>query len=241
MIHIAICDDDSYMTGYIENLVLKECRRWNLCAETEVFFDGNQLIAYVENISKFDVIFLDIEMKHQNGIQTAQQIRQTDTLALLIFISHHDSYLKALFEVQPFWFLDKPVDEQIFRTCFGKAMERLEKNRQAFHYKTGKTLHRVPVQDILYLESDRRQIHIHMKSQEISFYGKLDEAEVLLKKLEGRFLRIHQSYLVNLLYIRTMTAYYVELEDGNRLNVSTERRKSCKEEYAVLLGRDIVG
>ena len=63
---------------------------------------------------RYSLIFLDIEMELVDGISAARLIRETDRSVLFIYISGYDSYLKELFEVEPFRFLSKPLEKELF-------------------------------------------------------------------------------------------------------------------------------
>ena len=62
-----------------------------------------------------------------NGIEVARKIRENDADAILIYISSYDNYFIELFEVEPFRFIKKPVDDYIFEVYFNKAYERILK------------------------------------------------------------------------------------------------------------------
>ena len=50
-----------------------------------------------------------------NGIEVARKIRENDADAILIYISSYDNYFIELFEVEPFRFIKKPVDDYILK------------------------------------------------------------------------------------------------------------------------------
>ena len=49
-----------------------------------------------------------------NIIKLSIKIRENDADAILIYISAYDNYFIELFEVEPFRFIKKPVDDYIF-------------------------------------------------------------------------------------------------------------------------------
>jgi hypothetical protein len=54
---------------------------------------------------------------------------------------------------------------------------------------------RIPLNRVIYFESEKRKIIAHLLTEDISFYAKLDEVE---KLIEGKgFVRCHKSYMVN--------------------------------------------
>ncbi len=76
MINVAICDDDIATTGKIEEMLCRIAKKCFIPAETEVFWDGKDLADAVEGGSRYDIIFLDIEMEREDGITAAQKIRK---------------------------------------------------------------------------------------------------------------------------------------------------------------------
>ena len=70
MIKIAICDNDFFYRRDLEQLCLTYYG--NDC-EILLFDDGERLIAELEN-NIFDIIFLDIEMRHKNGVEVKRGI-----------------------------------------------------------------------------------------------------------------------------------------------------------------------
>ena len=57
---------------------------------------GKTLVEHIRAGERYGLIFLDIEMKHVDGISAARLIRETDRSVLFIYISGYDSYLKEL-------------------------------------------------------------------------------------------------------------------------------------------------
>ena len=80
--------------------------------------------------------------------------------------------------------------------------------------------------DILYFESDRRQITLYTKQGACTYYEKLDTIEKQLCTKD--FVRCHQSFLVNAKEIRTVKADVLTLLNGDTLPVSKSRRESVR-------------
>ncbi len=97
MLKIAICDDDLRFAGSLETLVMAENRKLGIRVGIEVFADGKTLVEHIRAGERYGLIFLDIEMKHVDGISAARLIRETDRSVLFIYISGYDSYLKQRF------------------------------------------------------------------------------------------------------------------------------------------------
>lgn len=53
---IGICDDDCFMTGKIEKELLKIGKEYNLKLDIEVFFDGTELWADIQENGSYDIL-----------------------------------------------------------------------------------------------------------------------------------------------------------------------------------------
>lgn len=237
MIRIAVCDDDIRMVTEIESLLSQSAKENFTDIEVSVFYDGDKLEKIIRQGGRYDIIYLDIEMKRVNGVEAARYIRKFDSSVLLIYISAHETYLKELFEVETFRFLSKPVDKNIFKRYFYEACHKLEALDCFFEYKFNKEMKKVLLKEVQYFESVGRTIRIHMGQNTEDFYGKLNNIENELKG-NRRFLRIHQSYFVNYDYIRKIGLKQVELFDGTLLMVSRERRKNIRTQVNILTGEE---
>ncbi len=232
MFKIAICDDDYTIASYIESFVLPESINNGLRADTEIFSDGSTLLKSLKNGNRYNLIFLDIEMKEMDGISTAREIRKFDKTVILIYVSSYDNYLKELFEVEPFRFISKPIDPEIFKEYFRDACQRFLDNSTFFQFTFNKEIHKIPLKDIVYFESRNRSIYIHLSDgSSVYFYGKLNDVEKELKNSRLIFLRIHQSYYVNYIYVTKMNFSYITLrygEDKLDLKISEDRQKDVR-------------
>ncbi len=229
MLKIAICDDDLHFTGALEALTLKESHRLGIRIDTSVFQDGKTLVDNILSGERYHLIFLDIEMNQLDGIAAARQIRSIDRSVLLIYISGHDSYLKELFEVEPFRFLSKPLNTQKFCSYFREACKRIEENDSYFQLSFNKELRRVALKDIAYFESKNRIVYIYLSDGSSEhFYGKLNDVEKSLQDSRLFFLRIHQSFLVNYNYITKINYCNVAICVSSQtieLKISEDRQK----------------
>ena len=85
MIRIAIVeDDDSYiraLTGYLEQYG----EQHSLSFHTTIFHDGLDIVTDYK--ADYDIILMDIQMKHLDGMTTAEKIRKLDEDVSFIFIT----------------------------------------------------------------------------------------------------------------------------------------------------------
>ena len=121
MLEIAICDDETLVTAQIEKMLEEVTEESVTKIEVDVFYDGSSLVEHIERGKRYDIIYLDIEMTKQNGIDAARNIRKMDKKVLIIYVTSHESFAKEVFEVSAFRFITKPIEPQIFKKYFKDA------------------------------------------------------------------------------------------------------------------------
>lgn len=190
MIQIAICDDDEMFCHHLEGMI----RASGLISEesllTEVFFDGESLCDYIERENSFDIIFLDIQMERMDGIFAGKEIRNriADEDVQIIYVSAKESYAMELFEIRPMHFLIKPVGEEELHKILTKALHLLKKISNMFSYQINRQQYYVAMKKIWYFEVRNRQIVIHTRDGQITYYGRM--AGVIEQVRGHRFLQI---------------------------------------------------
>lgn len=240
MIEIAICDDEIVITSKIENILEELSEEMGIKVEIDVFYDGKTLVNYIKDGKKYDLIYMDIEMREQDGISAASEIREIDKNVFLIYITSHESFAKDVFELNAYRFITKPIDLGIFRKYFEAVKDELTIRPQYFRYQYNKVVYRISLDEIIYFQSDRRGTYIITENGSKKCYGKLNDIECRLLQSNIVFFRIHQSFLVNPQYIIAYFYDSMELRDGTTLSISENRRKKVSELFCTFKGEDII-
>lgn len=241
MLEIAICDNDNDAVNKVEGY-LNELRTDMAIDQMEIciFYDGKTLVDNIIQGNRYDLIYLDIEMEKVDGIKAAKQIRKYDQQVLLIYITNYESYAKDLFDVETFQLILKPIEKNKFVKYFKKAYNKIRVNDGYFRYQFNKINYKVPYTEILYFQSEKRLIYIVCKSGNIEkCYGQLNKIEKQLTELGLLYYRIHQSLLVNEMYIVRQSYDAIKLSDGTEFSICAKRRKSVSEQYIRHLSDEI--
>lgn len=230
MLRIAICDDDKIICQQLEDMLTDIEEETGEQLEVEVFYSGEELYGFLKRDNRYNLIFLDIEMRDLNGVEVGKKIRDemNDETTQIVYISGREDYAMDLFEVRPLNFLIKPVSKNKVEAAVNKAIKILGENKHFYEYKNGNVNFSVPVGDILYFESDGRKVNIILMDEVKSFYGKLSEVENKLRSLD--FIMIHKSYLINFNHVVEYTYDYVKMSNKETLTISQNNRKAVREQ-----------
>ncbi len=199
MLFIAICDDEQYMLEALKKLVNGFFVKNNTDIVIMPFASGEQLLQYENRI---DILFLDIQMKNMDGMETAKKLRQSDFKGFLIFVTILKEWVFQAFEVQAFDYLLKPIEEESFTKTMYRLLDCMRNAKDHnLLIRTGYESRLVPVDDIVFCEVMDRKIYLHLTTSEvIDLYEKIENLEQRLNKC---FYRCHRSFLIHLKYVRS--------------------------------------
>ncbi len=233
---ILICDDDSNMVNMIADWV-KDYMDGCEC-QVQTYDNGIDVIYEIEHNDQLEseIIFMDIKLKNDNGINVAKEIKKLNQNAVIIFISGYSEYFEDSFEAEPVYFLIKPLKKETFSRAMEKAIDKICKKNHKFLLLRKKEVARIFFDDIYYVESIGRKIHIHCQQGEAEYYEKLDR---LMEQLEGEFVRCHKSYLVNMQWIQCVDNKMITLTNGTQIPVSRNRMTETKDMVFEYLGRQM--
>ncbi len=176
---------------------------------------------------RIDILFLDIGMRGMDGIETARKLRECRFHGFLIFITVLKEMVFQSFEVQPFDYLVKPVQEEHFEKTmerlFLSMQDRLSPEKANLLVQKGCESNIIFFQDIICCEIIDRKVYLYLVSGEVIDY--YDRIENLEKKMDGRFFRCHRSYLINLNHLKSYRNNTAFMADGKEIPVSRLRSK----------------
>ena len=221
MIRIAICDDEKHMSDHIRSMVLNFFRKKNREISLRMFSGGEELLSYNGQI---DILFLDIQMKDMDGMETARKLRADKFRGFLVFITVLKEMVFQSFEVQAYDYLVKPVDKKQFE----KTMERLYASMQntsegSLLVKKGYEGRIIREDEIVFCEIIDRKIYVNLVSGEVvDYYERIENLET---KLDNRFYRCHRSYLINLKHLKGYKNGTAYMDNGKEIPVSRLRSR----------------
>ena len=232
MIRVAIVEDDAEVQGVLQEYVRRYTRQYGTEFEVTLFADGVDILDDYRAV--YDIIFLDVEMKHLDGMTTAERIRQMDAEVILIFITNMAQYAIRGYAVGALDYVLKPVPYFAFSQQLQKALGQLEKRER--HYLAVAVdggMRRLDAAEIYYLESEGHKVHFYTEKEDFVVPGTLKNYE---EKLVGRaFARCNSGYLVNLAQVSGVQQDMVQVGPYT-LQISRPRRKAFMAGLADYIG-----
>lgn len=241
MIKIAFCDDDCSVLSDLHELLALYRAEKNKEIDDYTFHSPLDLISEIERGTRFDILFLDVLMPGENGIDVATEIRSFDKNTKIIFLTSSSEFAVQSYAVNAFYYQLKPICEENFSRLMDAVLSQCEKEQASsliLHCKSGIT--RIKPAQLEYCEVIHRTLFIHLTSGKVlECIGSLEE---LSKQLipYGSFLRPHRSYLVNLEYIQNLSYRAITMSCLAEIPIPRGKYNEIKNaflEYAFLTGR----
>lgn len=231
---IALCDDDKEHLSRIYQLVtefLKTCFSEDKI-EIHSFGNGLDLLAQIERGIYYDVMLLDVMMPGLNGIELATEIRYHDEVAKIIFLTSSPDFAVDSYSVSAFHYLMKPVQKDKLFTVLKKACElKSDLLQESIIVKAQTGLTKILFHELIYLEVLGRTICYHMKNGNVlKSIGTISQLESLLLS-ESRFIKSHRSFIVNLDFVKNLSADGFSMTNEARIPISRKAYKEVKEKY----------
>ena len=233
MLRIAICDD---MPDFLEKAA--QCiELWpdkpTGCV-VQSFSDADALIS-AHGQNPFDIILLDVVMPLLGGIEAAREIRQQDKAAKIVFLTASPEFAVDSYSVKASQYLLKPLDAGKLYRCLNELSEEIQQSAKRILIKDRHAVHRIPLQEIEFIESDNKCIHFSLANGTVLTAAEplyLYENRLLLS--DG-FFKCSRSYIVNLYRINSFTAKEIRMQSGCRIPISRSFQKEFETAYFTAL------
>ena len=188
-------------------------------------------------VQKADMIFLDIDMGDVNGIALARQIRTIRKDAVLIFVTNYGEYAAEGYEVSAFCFLPKLQLAEKLPDYFRQALAACRSRTRTLNVLCDGEGTNIVLDELVYVGTEERMLIFHRAEPAAPLKSRMSLRTLEEKLAEEGFLRIHNSFLVNMSYIAALQTSGVTLTTGQVLPVSLHGYKAIKMKYMAWRGR----
>lgn len=184
-----------------------------------------------KNDFDFDIVFIEINSQRFPGIEIAKRIRESGNIkSEIIFVSDDDSFALYGYKLKVFDYLVKPIPIKTIAETLDRYFCYFESDEDNyFSFKVSGSIQKLRLDDIFYFTSNGRKCIVVNKRADCEFYSKLDEIETQLDADE--FIRVHQSYIVNIRCIKSLTKDGLTMANGLFVPVSQRRHAEVKSKF----------
>lgn len=235
MLNIAICDDEEVFAQHLKQILNAFFDERNMQYEMDMFASGEEFVELNLDMAKYQIVFLDVNMETLDGIATAKKLRELCKDTFVVFVTAFIHYALDGYEVDAIRYILKnaPNFEKSVYECMDTILEKMQYavKIHSFSFKDG--MKEVNEDHIVYIESNLHELSFVIMKQELQkkrMNEMLNNIERLLDG--GKFVRIHQSYLVNMRYVKSMKLQKATLLDGTELPIAKPRYKKAREIFA---------
>ena len=234
--NIIICDDCQKDRVFLISLLKEyEKNKSELFNITEYTL-GTRLCEDKEALSNCQVVFLDINMEEQDGLKTAIKIKELYPDIYIVLVTAYMSYSLEGYKVKASRFLLKDDLEHTIKECMDSLIGELHKKDRYVEFSFVEGQVRLRTDDIIYIETARHKNVFYTRKKTYTIYKKMNEIE---EELVGfGFVRVHQSFLVNMRYIEKISSYVLRLITGKEISVPKSRYQEVKRTFALYKGAE---
>lgn len=225
--YIFICDDDELFLKRLEKEIADWIEKEGENCALKIYSKGGELVSDIEE--EAGLYMLDIDMPDVPGLQLAEQIRQKDSRATIIFVSNHEEMVFEAIHYAPFRFIRKECLGEELPEALMAWRKSWEHHDSLMEIVTRQGIVYVQTEDILYMESNRHYLTVYCMNGKYEVRGKLSDYE---KRLNGKgFVRANIGYLINCRYVRALRSGKVELTSGKEITIARGRYEDVKHTY----------
>lgn len=224
MIRAAVCDEELKINNVISDIIREFFANKNEPLELHTFLSSDNLFDECTNKS-FDIVFMEIDMPGMTGFEFASKIRSYDKEIEIVFISEREDLVFESIKYSPFRFIKKSKIDDL-QEAMDTYLKNKRRNEASVDFVTIHGTVTKKLMDIRYIEVYGHELVVHLRDNSIQAKGALNTLE---KEIGDQgFIRIHNSFLVNSMYIFALSSRDVTLDDFTKLSVSRYRADTIK-------------
>ena len=239
ILRAVIIDDEKKGIDSLSILIQKFAEDVKVVAHTTQAADAIELIESYRP----EIVFLDIQMPGMNGFEILEKLKQRNFC--LVFTTAHEEYALKALKNNAVDYLLKPIGRDDLKLAMERIRERLSgsepekadyekllsqlyqnnRNKLLINSKTG--IEYIDLRDICWIESKSNYTFIYLSaSHKILTSRTLKELEVLLCQADHHFIRVHNSFIVNLNKVQRFLKVedIIIMADGQQIPLSKSRK-----------------
>lgn len=232
MIKIAFCDDDMEVLHQMNELLDRYRVERNEDITYAAFQSPFELLTEIEKGIRPDILFLNVVMPGQNGMDVAKEIRQYDTNMKIIFLTSSPEFAVESYSVGAYFYQLKPIwEESFFRLMDAVLVECEKKKKNSLILRSKDGITRIDLQQLEYCEVLGRKLLFHLENGAVlESAGSLDDLAGQLMQYSN-FFRPHRSFLVNMEYIQNISSRSIKMVNDAEIPIPHGKCSEIKNTY----------
>ncbi len=230
MLHIAIYDNDAESIERLDKAFKYYCINRNTEFHTSWFSRKSSAEQITKYASRIHLAFVDVNAKNSHAF-CVNLIRNNPNCRICYYVSNN---VMSVDISNSLWFMEE--EQAVFvNDTLAKEIDQVFNGFKHFKdillFDTRKFLYILPTEDILYLQSDLRDVYVFCKNDEKTILSNKKLANIE-SSLSDVFLRIHKSYIVNKAYIKRIDKAdrMIILMNGEQLPISNSHYQNVLNE-----------
>lgn len=233
MIQIAFCDDNPKELSNLNHYMTQYNLDRNLNCDYDVFSNGLDLIAAIDNGKNYNLYVLDIIMPGLTGMDLAKEIRIRNKHAVILFLTSSPEFALESYTVKAHNYVLKPIAQSQFYSIFDDLIDTLETDDQekVLLVKSENGIQKILLSNLVYAEVIGRTVIYHIRSNRT--ISVVESFSALCDKLlrYGCFVKTHRSYIMNMQYVDIIDAKQVTLQTHATIPIAQGKAKEIRQQY----------
>ena len=224
MYRVAVCEDEEVFRRELNKICNEILAKSGIEGSVFEFASGDAFLHDFLEGARFEVLLFDIMMGETTGIELARKVREHDSEASIIFITSTPDFAIEGYDVKALHYLMKPPDTKVLESLIENDYQSRIKS-SFLVFKSGTQILRIPISEIICLETVGRRVEITLKDKTVEYSGKLSDL------LEGKaqLTRCHKAFALNICSIRELTRTDAIAFTGKAIPVSRTYMKEVQQ------------
>lgn len=231
ILRIGICDDEKNWLQKACEMIGRYAKNMGYGIEIVSFQSQDDILTYDGDVP--EAVFMDIELKDGNGIQTVSLLNRKWKECMIVYVTNYLFYATDAYETEHIYFVLKEEFEKRLGAVFDKILDMRKRTEKKWRFKViGGAAREVLLssEEIFYFERDKRRTKIHTDCGIYEIWEKIVDLENVLSQKE--FVRCHNSYIIYLPAIREISSNNVMMKNGVEIPVSRFYAAKMKKKFA---------
>ncbi len=237
--NVAIVDDMATECEILRSLLKQYKINQQQMIQIREFHSGRELLAdYIPG--RYDVVFMDIFLNNENGVDCALKLRQLDENINLIFLTTSWEFGVKSYDVRAADYIVKPASlEKLSRALHYCKISEFQSHPSITVTTRNQPLE-IALNRILYADYQNRSACIHLKDCLVPVSGSFSE---LSKQLTDypQFMSCFKGIVVNLKMVRELGSDYLILKNSEQLPVSRRLQRKVQQQRLSLSAGSLRG